>query len=83
MNSVIWHRDISFKVSFLLWRALRNKLPTNDKITPFAVEPATCSYCIRVGLDNNHHICVADNFANHVWQYFSKFFGIIQSHIPF
>jgi len=27
LNSQIWHRHIPFKMSFLLWRALRKKLP--------------------------------------------------------
>ena len=35
--SLLWHKNISFKSSFLLWRALRVKLPTNDKITNLAL----------------------------------------------
>ncbi|WMV32823.1 hypothetical protein MTR67_026208 [Solanum verrucosum] len=29
INKGIWHRHLPFKISFLAWRALRNKLPTN------------------------------------------------------
>ncbi|XP_055824261.1 uncharacterized protein LOC129892709 [Solanum dulcamara] len=47
-----WHTNIPFKVSFLLWRALRQKLPTNDKLVQFGVVPAACSCCYRPGLDN-------------------------------
>ncbi|KAH0655393.1 hypothetical protein KY285_030275 [Solanum tuberosum] len=39
IHSQIWHRHIPFKMSFLLWRAIRHKLPTNEKLAIFGVEP--------------------------------------------
>lgn len=56
INSLIWQRYIPFKMSFLLWRALRMKLPTNDQTSTFGVEPVECSCCLRPGLDNIEHI---------------------------
>lgn len=35
LNRYTWHKNIPFKCSFLLWRALRGKLPTNEKIISF------------------------------------------------
>ncbi|XP_055814558.1 uncharacterized protein LOC129884254 [Solanum dulcamara] len=35
INSNIWHQHIPFKCSFLVRRALRRKLPTNDKLISF------------------------------------------------
>lgn len=74
-NTCIWHKNIPFKISFLLRRALREKLPTNDKITSFGVEPSTCSCCISPGLDDIQHVFVTGHFANHVWKYFSAFWN--------
>ncbi|WMV46066.1 hypothetical protein MTR67_039451 [Solanum verrucosum] len=69
LYSYIWHRHIPFKVSFLLWRALRRKLPTNDKTTTFGVPLVKCSCCIKAGWDTIDHIFVTGHFANHFWQY--------------
>lgn len=66
LNSFIWNRKIPFKGSFLLWRALRQKLPTNDKLNSFGVDPIECICCVRPGVDDIHHIFVAGNFANHI-----------------
>lgn len=82
LNSCIWSKHIPFKVSFLVWRALRKKLPTNDKIISFGAEPVECTYCIRAGLDDIDNIFVIGNFANHIWQYFSNSSGISHTHIP-
>jgi len=45
LNSQIWHRYIPFKMSFLLWRAIRYKLPTNESLANFGVEPVKCYCC--------------------------------------
>ncbi|WMV32834.1 hypothetical protein MTR67_026219 [Solanum verrucosum] len=45
INSDIWHKYVPFKISFLVWRALRYKLPTNEKITTFGSSPVNCSCC--------------------------------------
>ncbi|XP_055806998.1 uncharacterized protein LOC129875783 [Solanum dulcamara] len=34
-----WHANIPFKVSFLLWRAVRQKIHTNDKLVQFGAAP--------------------------------------------
>lgn len=38
-STYIWYKHIPFKSSSLLWRALRGKLPTNDNLATFGVEP--------------------------------------------
>lgn len=43
---LIWHRIIPFNASLLLWRDLNGKLPTNEKLTNFSLEPSSC-YCCR------------------------------------
>lgn len=37
INSYTWHKCIPFKCSFLLWRALKGKLPTNEKLATFVL----------------------------------------------
>ncbi|WMV58521.1 hypothetical protein MTR67_051906 [Solanum verrucosum] len=76
INSQIWHKNIPFKMSFLIWRALRNKLPTNEKLATFGVEPVKCFYCIKQGWDEVDHIFIQGHFATHIWKQFSGAMGI-------
>ncbi|KAH0655606.1 hypothetical protein KY285_030488 [Solanum tuberosum] len=65
-----------------MWRALRFKLPTNDKIISFGVEPVKCCCCIRQGSDDINHIFSAGYFATHIWKYFSGLFGVDYQYTP-
>ncbi|WMV50120.1 hypothetical protein MTR67_043505 [Solanum verrucosum] len=71
INKGIWHRHLPFKISFLVWRALRNKLPTNKKLTSFGKEVVHCSCCYRTREDNMDHIFISSHFANNIWSFFS------------
>ncbi|XP_049399716.1 uncharacterized protein LOC125863741 [Solanum stenotomum] len=80
-NSFIWHKCIPFKISFLLWRLLRGKLPTNEKLTNFGIEPTSCFCCCnRSGLDTIEHIFNTGQFATYVWRSFADTAGISRDH---
>ena len=64
--SQIWHKHIPFKMSFLLWRALRNKLQTNVALGKFGVEPVRCFCCYQQGWDEVDHIFIQGHFAAHI-----------------
>ncbi|XP_055822053.1 uncharacterized protein LOC129890541 [Solanum dulcamara] len=55
-----WHANIPFKASFLLWRAVRQKLPTNDKIVQFGAAPALMGNNPRDLLTEKHTDEVVD-----------------------
>ncbi|XP_015159877.1 uncharacterized protein [Solanum tuberosum] len=78
----IWHKNIPFKCSFLLWRVLKGKLPTNEKISSFGNEPVTCFCCDRPGWDTINHIFNTGHFATHIWTYFARHAGIKTDHTP-
>ncbi|WMV45633.1 hypothetical protein MTR67_039018 [Solanum verrucosum] len=75
-NSQIWHKNIPFKMSFLVWRALRYKLPTNEKLATFGVEPVRCYCCIQRGWDEVDHIFNQGSFATHIWTSFLSPMGV-------
>ncbi|KAK6782013.1 hypothetical protein RDI58_019809 [Solanum bulbocastanum] len=75
ISSQIWHKKVPFKMSFLVWRALRFKLPTNEKLANFGVEPVKCSCCIKQGWDDVDHIFNGGSFAVHIWKHFSSIIG--------
>ncbi|KAH0700920.1 hypothetical protein KY284_015135 [Solanum tuberosum] len=81
LNSQIWHRHIPFKMSFLLWRAIRYKLPTNESLANFGVEPVKCYCCFQQGWDDVEHIFLQGHFAGHIWKFFAGSMGLqLQQH---
>ena len=63
INNCVWHKNIPFKVSFFIWRALRGKLPTNESMLKFGKEEADYYYCYRKGKYDINHILIKGNFA--------------------
>ena len=62
-----------FKASFLLWRALNGKLPTNERLTKFGLEPSKYFYCRnRTGLDTINHIFNNGEIARDVRRWFAN-----------
>lgn len=82
INTHTWNKNIPFKVSFLLWRALRSKLPNNEKIIMFGSDPSRCSCCRLQGWDDINHIFVSGHFPAHIWSFFSAFVGTVHRNIP-
>lgn len=78
-NSMTWNNLIPFKCSFQLWRTLRGKLPTNEKITSFGQQPADCYCCNVAGSDTIDHIFVDGNFAKYIWSFFADWFVIAKA----
>lgn len=81
LNSLIWNKNIPFKMSFI-WRALRSKLPTNEKLVKFGVNPRACVCCIRPGMDTINHILIEGHFAKYVWIVFAASIGISHTPLP-
>ncbi|XP_055814323.1 uncharacterized protein LOC129883750 [Solanum dulcamara] len=82
LNSYTWHKPIPFKCSFLVWRTLRGKLPTNEKLTSFGKAPSQCYCCYRPGQDTIDHIFVAGAFAQSIWRLFADSLGINKEYTP-
>ena len=75
--SLLWHNYIPFKSSFLLWRVLKGKIPTNEKLTNFGIEPSPCFCCFdRAGMDSIDHIFSTGKFAGTVWKSFAASAGL-------
>lgn len=60
----------------ILQRGLRNKLPTNDNLATFAVEPIKCINCIQKGWHDVNHIFNQGNFAAHISKFHSSSIGL-------
>uniref|UniRef100_M1E0C2 RNase H family protein n=1 Tax=Solanum tuberosum TaxID=4113 RepID=M1E0C2_SOLTU len=82
INKYTWHPKIPFKCSFLLWRAIRGKLPTNEKLLSFGIEPSDCHCCHSPGIDTIEHTFNSGDFAKNVWRYFAISLGIRTDFLP-
>nr|XP_033511967.1 uncharacterized protein LOC117276725 [Nicotiana tomentosiformis] len=68
-NKLTWHKKIPFKWSFCVWRALKNKLPTDDRVLQFRSPTVTrCVYCNTPAAETADHIFSHGNFAKLVWR---------------
>ena len=82
-NSLLWHNFIPFKSSFLVWRMLKGKLPTNEKLTNFGIEPSPCFCCFdRAGMDTIDHTFNSGPFAAGVWKSFTAGAGLQADQAP-
>lgn len=82
LNKYNWKKGVPFKCSFLLLRALRKKLPTNEKLITFGADPHDCYCCFSPGMDTIDHIFVNGHFATNVWKFFASSCGIEWSKLP-
>lgn len=80
-NSFLWHNSIPFTASFLFWRALKGKLPTNEKIITFCEESPNYFCCSnRQGLDTIEHIQNNGQFVDYIWQSVAAVAGVTLNH---
>lgn len=79
INHIIWHRNIPFKVCFFIWRALKEKLPTNEILQKFDKNENDCYCCYNKGKDDINHILVTSHFAMYIWRYHAAKVGAILS----
>ena len=45
INSFLWHKSIPFIASFVVWSALKGKLPTNENLINFGKKLSNCFCC--------------------------------------
>lgn len=76
INSLIWHKNVPFKMTFLRWRALMCKLPTNENLENFEVEALRCYCCRKQALDDIDSIFWQEHRATHIWIFFPSSLGI-------
>ncbi|XP_019223633.1 PREDICTED: uncharacterized protein LOC109205377 [Nicotiana attenuata] len=77
-DKCIWHKRIPFKWSFGQWRALRNKLPTDDRVARFGPPTVNkCVCCRQPASETVNHIFSNGNFARAVWKHYAAPVGIL------
>ena len=76
INKCVWHKNVPFKISFFIWRALRSKLPTNESLLKFGKDEVDFYCCYMKGKDDINHILITGSFAKYIWKIHTKRVGI-------
>ncbi|RAL44121.1 hypothetical protein DM860_016367 [Cuscuta australis] len=68
-----WQRNLPWKMSFLVWRVLERRIPTNDVLARFGIVlPSHCFCCSSSGRETTTHIFYQGSMARRVWTYFTE-----------
>ncbi|XP_019151076.1 PREDICTED: uncharacterized protein LOC109147872 [Ipomoea nil] len=79
--SACWHKHLPFKVSFLAWRVLRGRLPTDDAMARFGhLIVSRCWCCNNPVRETIDHIFYVGDTARAVWGFFMGSLGLRFSH---
>lgn len=77
LYSYIWIKGIPFKVSFFLWRLLRQRLPIGEILIRIkVVEEAQCYCCNSPQPETIEHVFLSSPVAKKVWKFFADTIGI-------
>ncbi|XP_059281231.1 uncharacterized protein LOC132034912 [Lycium ferocissimum] len=73
----IWNKGIPFKMAFISWRIIKNKLPTYDRIKNYSsnADPM-CICCTHPEEETIHHVFIEGELAKKIWKFFGDSLGI-------
>ncbi|XP_060182556.1 uncharacterized protein LOC132612272 [Lycium barbarum] len=73
----IWNNYIPFKMSFLMWKLLKNKLPFDDILYKFKQNLASKCFCCRTPRSETiQHSFMDGDIVVSIWKYFGSPLGI-------
>lgn len=77
ISTMTWHNTFPFKMSFLVWRTLRDKIPTESRLAKMGIPVHSRCFCCRVPvIENIDHVFSNGLFAQKVWRILSGSMGI-------
>lgn len=82
----VWHKHVPSKVSLLVWRLLRNRVPTKNNLTHRGVLPTNDTACVAgCGIsETTQHLFLQCNISNELWSQVWKWLGIFRCmHVSF
>ncbi|XP_059306503.1 uncharacterized protein LOC132057945 [Lycium ferocissimum] len=81
LDNRIWHSKIPFKMSFLTWRAIHNRLSIDKSVARLGIPLEPNYYCcnsnkVTSELESVDHIFCHGDLAKRLWSYFAGPLGI-------
>ncbi|XP_070042443.1 uncharacterized protein [Nicotiana tomentosiformis] len=73
----IWRKDIPFKMSFMLWRLVKRKVPFDEIIINFGqtIVP-NYSYCNQPKDETIGHVFITSDLATNIWNFLAGPMGV-------
>lgn len=69
INFKTWHKKVPIKICFIVWRALRNKIPIDDRVFRFGIPiQSRCFCCGSLGAETLDHLFCSGTFAKDLWK---------------
>lgn len=70
-SKIVWFKEAIPRASFILWLAIRQRLPTRDKLFSCGMDvPVVCPLCL-VDQESHEHLFLACPFSEALWQAFA------------
>ncbi|XP_019092669.1 PREDICTED: uncharacterized protein LOC104744616 [Camelina sativa] len=71
-NKVVWLKEGVPRYSFILWLAIKGRLPTRDRLRTWGLSiPTNCVLCSD-GIETHDHLFFKCSFSARVWQSFAS-----------
>nr|XP_009784166.1 PREDICTED: uncharacterized protein LOC104232616 [Nicotiana sylvestris] len=79
VNKMNWNKKVPFKISFFLWRLLRNRIAVDVNMIKFGISlPSMCSYCTDHKQEDIEHLFLNSMVSSRISKHFNQHFGIVQ-----
>nr|XP_016433017.1 PREDICTED: uncharacterized protein LOC107759564 [Nicotiana tabacum] len=77
MDIRIWHKSVPFKMAFLTWRAIHDRLSTGERVSRMGISLVERCYCCRSPTpETTEYLFCLGTFAKTIWSNFCAPFGI-------
>ncbi|MCI36975.1 kinesin-like protein, partial [Trifolium medium] len=75
--SLIWHSQVPLKVSILVWRLLRDRLPTKANLSSRGILAAADLHCVSGcgAVESAHHLFLSCSTFGALWSLVSSWIG--------
>lgn len=76
-NSIIWIKEIPFKISFFMWRVLKKLISVDASTLRFQTNLGfNCSCCREAKQETINHLFIASDLAKRVWHQITSPIGL-------
>jgi hypothetical protein len=73
----VWHKFVPPSTSFIAWRCLQNKMPTDENlIKRGCIVVSVCDLCLS-NLETTSHLFLSCDFATHLWTWLGASLQIV------
>ncbi|XP_075082606.1 uncharacterized protein LOC142166877 [Nicotiana tabacum] len=86
-DSMIWHKNVPFKMACITWRAVHDIIPTDDRIKKFGTNIISkCCCCTSLNMqpaeESVQHLFTSGRYTQLLWDYYASKLDIVYRGVP-